>query len=271
MFWGGAKMPKMRQSRWGVIDSTCSPRSRGFSLLELLVVLVITTLLTAIMFPGMRAARDSAYKLMCASNMRQLSTGIVLYSSGWRGRIPHSSLADRGYRLDQMSLTCVEENENDSAPQRLVLDGLGVLVGGGPWGVYCDSLECMYCPSHTNIHTYDRYRYNLEEARTRLNPTGIAFGNYHYVGYRPNTVRISTLTDDRLIMTDGFRTKADFNHEVGMNKLYGDGSIEWWADVDNGFFDALPLDPEPEPSQQEETFLTLKALMGINDRSVGYE
>ena len=263
-------MPKRRQSPRGMRAPSRAPRARGFSLLELLVVLVITTLLTAIMFPGMRAARDSAHKLMCASNMRQVSTGIVLYSSEYRGRIPTSTLANRGNRLDQMSLTVSHANDEPGEPDRIELDGIGVLVGGGVWGAYCDTPQCMYCPSHTNIHTYERYQSTLEESRYRLNPTGIAFGNYHYVGYRPNQNRISMLTDDRLVLTDGFRTRADFNHEVGMNKLYGDGSIEWWADATTFFYEALPLDPL-DSTQQESRFEQLWNLIDITDRQIGYE
>ena len=62
---------------------------RGFSLIELVVVLSITALLTALLFPGMRAARDSAQRLICASNMRQLGMATITYSMDQRGEHSH--------------------------------------------------------------------------------------------------------------------------------------------------------------------------------------
>ena len=59
---------------------------RGFSLLELVVVLTITAILTALLFPGMRAARDSAHRLICASNMRQLGMGTITYAMDYEFR-----------------------------------------------------------------------------------------------------------------------------------------------------------------------------------------
>jgi hypothetical protein len=33
-----------------------------------------------------------------------------------------------------------------------------------------------------------------------------------------------------VILTDGLRTQADFNHGNGLNRLFGDLSVEWWLD-----------------------------------------
>ena len=60
-----------------------------------MVVLAITSILTALLFPGMRAARDSAHRLMCASNMRQLGSAMMLYAHDHRERLPASELARR--------------------------------------------------------------------------------------------------------------------------------------------------------------------------------
>lgn len=265
MSWGGETMPKLRQSRLGTHVPVSN--ARGFSLLELMVVLVITTLLTALLFPGMRAARDSAHKLMCASNMRQLGTGVMLYASDHKDRVPHSQQADRGFRLDQMSLT-VRKNITPGSNE-LELDGIGLLVGGGSWGFYCDSLECLFCPSHTNNHTLDRYEQGLQVSRYRLLAPQRAFGNFQYVGYDPDRAQVTRLTDANLLITDGFRTQADFNHVHGMNKLYGDGSIEWWSDVANAFYLNLPTGPLANPEDHELTFDTLSLIMGSEDRMMG--
>jgi prepilin-type N-terminal cleavage/methylation domain-containing protein len=62
----------------------CSPR-RGFSLIELLMVIVIIALLVALLLPALSKARKAARTAVCESNLRQYATGLVNYSADSRG------------------------------------------------------------------------------------------------------------------------------------------------------------------------------------------
>jgi len=54
-------------------------RRRGFTLIELLVVIAIIAILAAMLFPVFARARESARKIQCLSNVKNISTAILIY------------------------------------------------------------------------------------------------------------------------------------------------------------------------------------------------
>ncbi|MFW6039204.1 MAG: prepilin-type N-terminal cleavage/methylation domain-containing protein [bacterium] len=63
-------------------------KSRGFTLVELLVVISITALLIAILLPALGAGRDAAVNAQCLSNLRQQSIAWQGYFSDHNGYMP---------------------------------------------------------------------------------------------------------------------------------------------------------------------------------------
>lgn len=61
---------------------------QGFTLVELLVVVAIIGVLVSLLLPAIQAARGSARRAQCASNMRQIGLAIHQYANVHRGRFP---------------------------------------------------------------------------------------------------------------------------------------------------------------------------------------
>lgn len=65
-------------------------RPRGFSLIELLVVIGIIAVLIAILLPTLGKARESAKRVACLSNVRQLATAVTAYLADNRQYLPEA-------------------------------------------------------------------------------------------------------------------------------------------------------------------------------------
>ena len=72
----------------------------GFTLIELLVVIAIIAILAAILLPVLKAAQDRAYKVECASNLKQWGTAIIMYGGENTDHFP-----DLSYKTPSGSLS----------------------------------------------------------------------------------------------------------------------------------------------------------------------
>lgn len=63
-------------------------RKTAFTLVELLVVIGIIALLISILLPSLNRARQSAQRIQCMSNMRQVGLAIQMYAGNQKGWAP---------------------------------------------------------------------------------------------------------------------------------------------------------------------------------------
>ena len=83
-------------------NSTTRHRRRGFTLIEILVVISIISLLIGISVPALSRARENAKRAKCLSNVRQLGIALQMYADSHGGHVPPRDYDEGAVWVDRL-------------------------------------------------------------------------------------------------------------------------------------------------------------------------
>jgi len=192
-------------------------RRRGFSLLELLVSVAVVAILVSLILPVLIHARESGYRAVCASNLRQINVGWSSYLQNHKERFPQfGEQPDWSYGGADFvgpDARPVLASDRPINPYLIENAGLG----------QSEELAAMFhCPSDSGIHA--------RNARVRgRNPASILAGETCFrefgTSYRANGM----LLNSTLAGLDGFNRPL-YLHEVQVDpsRLLLTGDAAWY-------------------------------------------
>jgi len=74
------------------------PGKQGFTLIELLVVIAIIAILAALLLPALASAKARAWRIQCASQMKQLGLGFIMFPGDHGNIIPPAAYSTGDYQ-----------------------------------------------------------------------------------------------------------------------------------------------------------------------------
>jgi competence protein ComGC len=236
--------------------------SRGFNLIDTLVSVAVIAVLISLLLPTLSGVNESARRVVCASNVRQIGFGIALYSEANQGAIPRTvylGQSGRRFAASDRMMTLRMDRNGDSM-QVVDWDGLGLLYAGE----YLNAPKIYYCPSHTG-----NYRFQEMVQRWETDGRGDVVGNYHYRGSGPDgeTKLYHIEPGTTALVGDGMRTLADYNHRVGSNLLMASLNVRWIEDGNRQLASSLARnDNEVTPGKIEDAWDWIDQQLGTGAR-----
>jgi prepilin-type N-terminal cleavage/methylation domain-containing protein len=207
---------------------------RGFTLVELLVVVSIIALLISILLPALNKTRQAANRVACLSNIRQLATSYRIYADNFHDFVP------LGYCSTLKQFNAIIYSYDAAAPSpkpKAQARWLGMLVQGKslastPLIYYCPSAPDKFNAANNPWPTLKpgmSSTNNLCRSAYGCRPMGKTFWQAVDSSEMPLPMPKLTTLRHKAILSDFASDPSTVHrqHGDGVNVAYSDGSGQW--------------------------------------------
>ena len=176
--------------------------NKGFTLIELLVVIAIIGILAGILLPVLSRARESARRTQCASNVKQIGLGLIMYANENNEAFPTDSAYSAG------------------SP---AMRGLNLL-----FDTYVSNKRVFNCPSDTTVinANQDADMETAASSATEAFDSNECSYGYDMTHTQADNAEVAILADRPPATPSATASSANHNGR-GQNVVYIDGHVEF--------------------------------------------
>lgn len=172
---------------------------KGFTLVELIVVIAVIAILASILFPVMTRARDKARTVPCMANQRQIAISVQSWSQDHEEMLPEAATVWDDLDIDRKVLSC---------PQRPGMRNAylySINIAGKPLGAFTTTPRRGVLDPMNEIVTLDGIHSPTDENLTAVPPVMQTFANVWYgsedIQYRHGEKFVASYLDGHIEVT----------------------------------------------------------------------
>ena len=193
----------------------------GFTLVELLVVIAIIAILMSMLLPSLQKSKEQARRVVCLSNLRQLTLGWFMYSHENDDKIVNANTEPDGWMGEDV-YQATEKEKLEEMQRGVFFD-------------YCPAMDVYKCPKPIDgvVRTYVPVD-SMNGFRNVPNTASLICKKTSQVSHPGNR---AIFIDEGAPTPASFTTYYDLplwwdwvpmQHDFGTTLSFGDGRCEYW-------------------------------------------